>query len=542
MYHAHQPKDLVDHSGRSAVGWDQPPEPFAAQQSVTATTDMNMKIRRFPGTQYSVVGEVPAGTTVPVIARVPDNSWVFIEYNGTTGWIAAWLTTITGDLDSVPMTAGADMPGSAPDVPPEAPPPDEAPPAEEPPADQPPPAGVTATSDSNLNIREGPGTDFAKVGTLTAGVPAPVQGRTSDNNWVFIVHEGTSGWVAAWLVTITGDLNSVPVTAEDTAPAPAPTPTQAPEQPAVLPTGSGGLELGGQTHTLEHPDEMRFAGMTWVKFQHKWAPDQPPTDVQARIEHAHAMGFKILLSIPGQDHPTSIDFEAYADFVGGVAALGADAIEVWNEQNIDREWPVGQIDPGSYVNNLLAPSYNKIKEANPGTMVISGAPAPTGFHNVVNAWSDDVYLAGMRDAGAANYMDCVGVHYNAGATSPDEVTGHPADPGPGHYSWYFPLMFNLYAGMFPNTDLCFTELGYLSPEGYGGLPANFWWGQDTSAWEQSQWLARAVEISQETGRVRLIIIFNVDFTHYGDDPQAGYAMIRPGGCLACDSLHNVMFE
>jgi hypothetical protein len=228
--------------------------------------------------------------------------------------------------------------------------------------------------------------------------------------------------------------------------------------------------------------------------------------------------------------------------VGGVAALGADAIEIWNEQNLDREWPVGQIDPASYVGNMLAPAYNKIKAANPGTLVISGAPAPTGFHNGTNVWSDDVYIAGMRDAGAANYMDCLGVHYNAGATSPDAVSGHPADPGAGHYSWYFPLTFNLYANTFPNTKLCFTELGYVSPEGYGGLPGGFWWGSETSAAEQAAWLARAVEIAQGTGRVRMVIVFNVDFTVYGDDPQAGYAMIRPGGCPACDSLHNVVVE
>ena len=37
-----------------------------------------------------------------------------------------------------------------------------------------------------------------------------------------------------------------------------------------------------------------------------------------------------------------------------------------------------------------------------------------------------------------------------------------------------------------------------------------------------------------------MIVFNVDFTVYGDDPQAGFAIIRPGGaCPACDSLHAV---
>jgi len=70
-------------------------------------------------------------------------------------------------------------------------------------------------------------------------------------------------------------------------------------------------------------------------------------------------------------------YEDYARFVGEVAALGPDAIEVWNEMNIDREWPTGQIDPASYT-RLLALAYNAIKGANSGVAVISGALAPTG--------------------------------------------------------------------------------------------------------------------------------------------------------------------
>jgi hypothetical protein len=39
----------------------------------------------------------------------------------------------------------------------------------------------------------------------------------------------------------------------------------------------------------------------------------------------------------------------------------------------------------------------------------------------------------------------------------------------------------------------------------------------------------------------MIIVFNVDFKTFGDDPQAGYAMIRPNGsCPACETLRQVM--
>jgi hypothetical protein len=49
-----------------------------------------------------------------------------------------------------------------------------------------------------------------------------------------------------------------------------------------------------------------------------------------------------------------------------------------------------------------------------------------------------------------------------------------------------------------------------------------------------------VRLSRSSGRVKLVIIWNVDFTGYGADPMAGYALVRPGGsCPACDALARV---
>ena len=152
-----------------------------------------------------------------------------------------------------------------------------------------------------------------------------------------------------------------------------------PPPPAnVPPVTNSGFELGGQTHSFANPTLMSYAGMNWVKFQHKWSAGDSPNAVAGRIQQAHANGFKVLLSIPGANH-SSIDYNAYVSFLGGVAALGPNAIEVGNEMNIDREWPAGQISPSTYVNSMLAPAYNAIKAANRNVMVISGAPAPTGF-------------------------------------------------------------------------------------------------------------------------------------------------------------------
>jgi hypothetical protein len=91
-----------------------------------------------------------------------------------------------------------------------------------------------------------------------------------------------------------------------------------------------------------------------------------------------------------------------------------------------------------------------------------------------------------------------------------------------------------------NRPLCFSELGYLSPEGYGRLPDNFAWGQNTSVAEQAQWLREAIQIAaqRQNPPVELVIIFNVNFTRFVEnDPQGGFAIIRPdGSCPACDAI------
>ncbi len=329
--------------------------------------------------------------------------------------------------------------------------------------------------------------------------------------------------------------------AQETDPSVAPPAAAAPPPaPVAAPSYGGSFEIGGQTQSFANRQLMQEVGMNWVKFQHKWSPGDSPDAVAGRIADAHNSGFKVLLSIPGaQTYPSpgGIDFDGYVEFLKGVAALGPDAIEVWNEMNIDFEWPAGEIDPASYVSNMLAPAYNGIKSVNPNVMVVGGALAPTGFDNGVNAWSDSRYVAGMAAAGAARYMDCIGVHHNAGATSPGASSGHPAGT---HYSWYFQPTMDLYYNAFGGaTKVCFTELGYVSPDGFPGISPQFGWAADNTVAEHAQWLGEAVRLAQASGKVRLLIIFNVDFTHYdpNGDPQAGYAIVRPdGGCPACDAL------
>lgn len=299
------------------------------------------------------------------------------------------------------------------------------------------------------------------------------------------------------------------------------------------------FEFGGQTATFDHTAEMHDMGMTWAKFQIKWAPGARGSDVATRIEEAHDRGFKVLLSITGPAFPDAIDYAAYEQYLAEAATHDPDAIEVWNEQNLAREWPVGQISGENYVENMLKPAYTTIKAINPDVMVISGALSPTGYFGGCKpeGCDDATFIEGMMAARGYYYMDCVGVHFNSGATSPLATSGHPADGGDGHYTWYYQPTVDVYdfLGIRP---LCFTELGYVSPEGYGEIAGNFGWASDTNVEEQAEWLAETVSLAQESGRVRLIVVFNVDLEYYGpNDPQAGYAIVRPGGsCPACEAL------
>ncbi len=338
-------------------------------------------------------------------------------------------------------------------------------------------------------------------------------------------------------------------------PTPTPRPTSVPQAVVQAPSGGGqaavapgagsivgGFEYGGH---VDNPatgaaGQMHSAGMTWMKIQMRYSPGTDPGVAAGPIATAHGAGFKILLGLVGYPNDLAGGGDGYiqgfANWVGGVAALGPDAIEVWNEPNLDREWPTGQISGAAYV-RVLSASYQAIKSRNGGVMVISAAPSPTGAEAAYpgKVMNDDHWLQDVVNNGGLQYADCVGAHYNEGIVAPNQTSGDPRD---NYYTRYLPSMISTYWGIIGGQrPICFTELGYLTPEGYPPLDPYFGWAANTTVAQQAAWLAQAAAIASQSGKVRLMIIWNVDFSNYGSDPMAGYAMIRPGGgCPACSAL------
>jgi hypothetical protein len=188
---------------------------------------------------------------------------------------------------------------------------------------------------------------------------------------------------------------------------------------------------------------------------------------------------------------------------------------------------------------MLAASYTAITQANPDVLVISAAPAPTGAQEafpdrVVN---DDTWMTQFVSSGGLDYAHCVGAHYNEGTTPPNATTG---DARGDHYTRYFPLMVGRYRQIIGSrVPLCFTELGYLSPQGLPPISADFGWSATITVDQQADWLSQAIGLaSQPRANIPLVIVWNVDFTAIQDvDPMAGFAIIRPdGACPTCDRL------
>lgn len=308
------------------------------------------------------------------------------------------------------------------------------------------------------------------------------------------------------------------------------------------------FELGGQILDFSYPEKLQDAAMTWMKMQitYNRGAGGSTADAQNVITHARNFGFKVLLSIKGLKNELSANptqyYNDYADFVRRVALLNPEAIEVWNEPNIDAEWPAGSINGTNYT-NLLKKAYPAIKGANANVMVISGAPSPTGYFGggcASGGCDDKIFIEQMKAAGAVDYFDCTGIHYNEGVLPPTATSGDPRG-NPNHYTRYYPTMVSTYRTVFPTKPLCFTELGYVSPDGLGGLPPGLSWGLNTSVQEQANWLAQAATKSRDDGIVRLMVVWNMNTAFTPSNPMAGWAIIRNSGqCLACGTLAAAM--
>lgn len=293
-------------------------------------------------------------------------------------------------------------------------------------------------------------------------------------------------------------------------------------------------------------------GLDWVKVQVQWWLVKPGPDTDqwffydGVVNEAHEHGLRLMLSVVGAPAWTRAaggengppdDYTEYAKFLTELLTRyegKVDAIEVWNEQNLDREWTTANgVNPEDYV-RFLEVAYNAIKVQDPNIIVISGAVSPTGGGDWVS-WIDDFqWLDRALPAGLLNYADCVGVHHNGYNIGPDvafDQAGATAEAatavfrGPfdnPHHSWSFKTTLDTYAekiqAIDPNKKLCVTEFGWASSEGYDVYPTGFEFAQDNTLQEQADYIVQAFQQMRTSGDVWLTFLFNFDFGNKGSGP------------------------
>ncbi|MEP7291527.1 MAG: ABC transporter substrate-binding protein [Chloroflexota bacterium] len=91
------------------------------------------------------------------------------------------------------------------------------------------PQGVSLTiTQVRQNVRSGPGDIYSIVGQMNQGETASIIGTSADNTWVVINFRGQQGWLAAYLLQVTGDLRNVPIIPTPPTPTVGVTPTASP--------------------------------------------------------------------------------------------------------------------------------------------------------------------------------------------------------------------------------------------------------------------------------------------------------------------------
>jgi len=363
-------------------------------------------------------------------------------------------------------------------------------------------------------------------------------------------------------VIVSGDDQAQPGTAEDQPSADeAPAEAAAEEPPvkqATFPWPSDAFGYGTQSHAVVGDPKYAMdvidgqLDLDWVKVQVEWPLVQPDPETfqwffyDGVVDEASAHGLNLMLSVVGAPAWTRAtggengppdDYALYANFLTELLNRydgKVHAIEVWNEQNLDREWATAQgLSPASYV-QFLSQANEAIKAHDTNIIVISGALAPTGIHDGVTSYDDFLYLDEALAAGLLNFADCVGAHhngYNIGPNVSYEAAGAEAEAataifrGPfdnPHHSWSFKTTLDTYAqkvqAVDPNKKLCVTEFGWASSEGYDEFPPGFEFAQDNTLEEQAQFITQAFQQMHDEGNVWLAFLFNYDFGNKGNGP------------------------
>jgi len=328
--------------------------------------------------------------------------------------------------------------------------------------------------------------------------------------------------------------------AEPVAPRPTAVPA-APKAPAVSSNFRGknlfgyGIQVNGSDPAVEAAD-LKALGFGWVKIQLPWKDGEPNKGNYTLggydnfVNIMGSNGIKVLLSIVkaprwsrtvnyssgshGDEGPPD-NMQDAADFMihvaGRYCGKGVEAIEVWNEANLDVEWHDKRGISAALYMDMLKRSYTGIKAACPNIVVVAQASTPNGL-NSPTAIDDVVYLQQMYQHGLRDYSDAIGAH-PSGFRSPPDIAPDNLGSYADHRSFFFRGTMDAYRAVMvqngdANKQIWPTEFGWPVGTGGGAHPA----GQFNNAEIAGDYYVRAYQWSKAQGWVGAMFAWQLDFS------------------------------
>ena len=311
--------------------------------------------------------------------------------------------------------------------------------------------------------------------------------------------------------------------------------------PAPAPSPGTGLRYGMQAHLYDQDQPrimslVRGAGFGWLKQQIRWehveasrgSIDWGATD--AFVNSAQAQGVNLLFSVVSSprwaraDGRTDGPPDNYQDLGNFLNALAGryrgrvKAYEVWNEENLAREWGGGPVNAGAYV-ELLKVAYTKIKQADPDAVVIAGALTPTGVMDPNVGIDDVVYLDQLyqyQGGVIKQYADAIGAHMAGYNNAPEDWVDFHTVNTPGyksHPSFFFRRIDQLHDVMArhgDNRQMWITEYEWGSAP--PPVPLGYEWTTHLSEQQVADCFVRSIQMMQRYRPwVGAIFIWNLNF-------------------------------
>ncbi|MFO7632606.1 MAG: SH3 domain-containing protein [Caldilinea sp.] len=529
-----------------------------------------LNLRATPSISAPIVGRLSQGASVQISALSDDGRWYQVTTgDNLTGWLSAVYVS-TSDLVAESTTPAAGTMGAA------------QPAAAQPAASTfPENAVVATTTPARMNVRSGPGTNYPVAASAPAGSRYEIVGINPARDWyqINVPNRQEPAWIFANLTTLSGSLDNVLQLAEadiPAPPAPAASTSSAPAAssavtaaapaaaPVAAPNTSTGFGYGMSVNMWQGDkqgvaDQLKQLGFGWAKQQVRWEYAEPePGAVQwqemdSLVDTMHGNGINLMFSVvtaPAWTRPTlggtggpPEDFQLFANFMGSIAGRYCgrlQAVEVWNEQNLRREWEGFPLEPASYM-DLLKRAYNSIKAACPSMLVISGATTPAGYSDV--AFDDIDYLRGMYQNGLKQYSDGIGIHPSGFANPPsvafeDWASGnYDALSHVNHRSFYF-------LSTLRESRRVMEEFGDINKRLW---PTEFGWGSTPSPFPgyeykarideatQARWIVDSFNIMAGSGYVAVPMLWNLNYPR--DTEMGAFAV---AGRPAFDALRAMM--